>query len=84
VLQHIVAHADFRAGRLSTAFLERAMPAPDARDERQTPLAIIAAVLAAHEAQRPPLLGSAGPSDAGPGLDGWRLGARRGWSGVHS
>jgi acetyl-CoA carboxylase biotin carboxylase subunit len=81
VLQHLVAHADFRAGRLSTAFLERAMPAPDARDDGKVPVAVIAAVLAAHEAQQTALPGHASPGETQPGLDGWRRGVRRGWPG---
>jgi acetyl-CoA carboxylase, biotin carboxylase subunit len=83
VLQHIVAHADFRAGRLSTAFLERAMPTSEARDDGKVPVAVIAAVLAAHEAQQTALLAHASPADTQPGLDGWRLGVRRGWPGGH-
>jgi acetyl-CoA carboxylase biotin carboxylase subunit len=83
VLQHIVAHADFRAGRLSTAFLERVLPAPESRGDGKVAVAVIAAVLAAHEAQPTALLADASRADAQSGLDGWRLGVRRGWAGGH-
>ena len=50
VLQHIMAHADFQAGRLSTAFIDRLMLAdrPEAGGRRRT-VALIAAALAAYE-----------------------------------
>jgi len=48
-LARIVAHPDFRAGRLSTAFLERVLPELRANDGRHAAIALIAAALAAHE-----------------------------------
>ena len=49
VLAEIVAHPDFRAGRLSTGFLERMRPGAAGGDGRLRSVAIIAAVLAEHE-----------------------------------
>src|SRR5947207_11838097 len=46
VLARIVAHADFRAGRLSTRLLERIMPTIPANESRFATVAVIAAVLA--------------------------------------
>src|SRR5512132_527964 len=43
ILQRIVAHPDFRAGRLSTAFLERVLPQIHANDARLSKVALIAA-----------------------------------------
>ena len=51
-LQRIVAHPDFRAGRLSTAFLERVLPDLRPHDNRLATIATIAAVLAEHERNR--------------------------------
>ena len=53
-LQRIVAHPDFRAGRLSTAFLERVLPDLRPHDTRLATIATIAAVLAEHERNRQP------------------------------
>ena len=76
-LARIVAHPDFRAGRLSTAFLERVLPDLRAHDSRFATIATIAAVLAEHERARRtdvvPAVDDAGPSR-------WRLAARPGWS----
>src|SRR5437667_10044923 len=75
-LTRIVAHPDFRAGRLSTAFLERVLPALRANVSRVLPIALIAAVLAEvargrHEAAAP-------PADTAPSA--WRAAGIRGWS----
>jgi acetyl-CoA carboxylase biotin carboxylase subunit len=52
VLERIVAHPDFRAGRLSTAFLDRVLPGLAPNDGRHQKAAIIAAVLAEYERGR--------------------------------
>jgi len=52
VLERVVAHPDFRAGRLSTAFLERLLPGVHANAGRHRDVAIIAAVLAEYERGR--------------------------------
>src|SRR5262247_1847519 len=49
VLAHIVAHEDFRAGKLSTGFLDRVLPTLTANRDRARSIAIIAAVLAEYE-----------------------------------
>ena len=49
LLRRLVAHDDFKAGRLSTALLERLMPELTAAECSHERLAIVAAVLAAHE-----------------------------------
>jgi acetyl-CoA carboxylase biotin carboxylase subunit len=76
-LTRIVAHPDFRAGRLSTAFLERVLPDLRANDGRFASVAVIAAVLAEYERARhaspPPA-----PSDTTPSA--WRAAGTRGWT----
>jgi acetyl-CoA carboxylase, biotin carboxylase subunit len=75
VLQRVIASADFRAGRLSTAFLDGIMPSLRAEEGRYRTAAQIAAVLTAYErAGRP-----AAAAPAAPGV--WRLGVRSGWPG---
>ena len=65
VLQHIMRHPDFLAGRLSTAFMERLMSAdrPEAAGRRRT-VALVAAALTAYEqaGKRAPLPPTAGLS----------------------
>jgi acetyl-CoA carboxylase biotin carboxylase subunit len=75
-LVRIVAHPDFRAGRLSTAFLERVLPELRPHDSRFATLAIIAAVVAEHERTRGP--DSTAPED-GTSPSRWRAAARPGW-----
>jgi acetyl-CoA carboxylase biotin carboxylase subunit len=76
VLERIVAHPDFRAGRLSTAFLERALPDLRPHDSRLATIATIAAVLAEHErARRAP----AAPAADGGEPSAWRR-AGSSWS----
>jgi acetyl/propionyl-CoA carboxylase alpha subunit len=77
VLERIVAHPDFRAGRLSTAFLERMLPELHANDARLQSVAIIAAVLAEYERGRRAALPA--PASNGGG-DAWRRGATTGWA----
>jgi acetyl/propionyl-CoA carboxylase alpha subunit len=48
-LAHIVAHEDFRAGKLSTGFLDRILPELTATRDRARSIAVIAAVLAEYE-----------------------------------
>jgi acetyl-CoA carboxylase biotin carboxylase subunit len=52
VLQRIVAHPDFRAGRLSTAFLDRVLGSVQPNESRHRDVAVIAAVLAEYERGR--------------------------------
>jgi acetyl/propionyl-CoA carboxylase alpha subunit len=73
VLQHIMGHPDFLAGRLSTQFMERLMHAdrPEAAGRHRT-VAIIAAALAAYDraGRQAPI-----PSS---GLSAWRRALRPG------
>jgi acetyl-CoA carboxylase, biotin carboxylase subunit len=80
VLKHIVAHDDFRAGRLSTAFLERVLPTLKMAEGRYRSVAIIAAVLSEYERLGRATLPSAATEDGT--ASAWRLGARPGWRGV--
>jgi acetyl-CoA carboxylase biotin carboxylase subunit len=52
VLERIIAHPDFRAGRLSTVFLDRLLPRVQSNEDRHREVAIIAAVLAEYERGR--------------------------------
>jgi acetyl-CoA carboxylase biotin carboxylase subunit len=74
LLQHVVRDADFRAGRLSTHFLDRLLGAdrPEAAGTRRT-VALIAAALAAYDraGRQAPLPPSA------PGR--WRQALAPGW-----
>jgi len=75
ILEGIVSHPDFRAGRLSTGFLDRVMPELLPSGGRLTSIAVIAAVLARYEGLgRGVLL----PSPPSP----WRWG-RPGWTAEH-
>ena len=73
LLRRLVAHAEFTAGRLSTALLERILPELTARDTSGETLAIVAAVLAERD----------GRADIvpAPATDAWRLAARQRRSG---
>ncbi len=74
VLQHIMGHPEFVAGRLSTQFMERLMHGdrPEAAGRHRT-VALIAAALAAYDrAGRQAPIGS-------PALSAWRRGLRPGW-----
>jgi acetyl-CoA carboxylase biotin carboxylase subunit len=79
VLEQIVAHEDFRAGRLSTAFLDGVMGQFRASAGRYEAVAIIAAVLAQAERLR---RATPAASANGPGPSIWRLGAVPGWRGA--
>jgi acetyl-CoA carboxylase biotin carboxylase subunit len=76
VLARIVAHEDFRAGRLSTGFIDRILPQLQS-DGRLAPIAIIAAAVAEYErlGRRP------APESEPSTLHAWRLGNRTGWRG---
>ena len=76
-LARIVAHPDFRAGRLSTAFLEHVLPDLRPHDSRFATIATIAAVLAEHE-RAGQTQGAPAADDARPSR--WRLAARPGWT----
>jgi acetyl-CoA carboxylase biotin carboxylase subunit len=82
ILQRIIAHADFVAGRLSTGFMDRLLAAdrPEAAGRHRT-IALIAAALTAYErAGRPaPAGGSPGAPATTPGA--WRQALRPGWRG---
>jgi acetyl-CoA carboxylase, biotin carboxylase subunit len=74
VLAHIVAHEDFRAGKLSTGFLDRLLPTLTANRDRSRAIAVIAAVLAEYER-----LGHRTVVEPPPASDNWRTGGRPGW-----
>ncbi len=76
VLARIIAHDDFRAGRLSTNFMERLMPELSSSSGRHASIAMIAAVLAEYERLGHATLPAA---PAGGGLGAWRRGGRGGW-----
>jgi acetyl-CoA carboxylase, biotin carboxylase subunit len=75
VLAQIVAHEDFRAGRLSTAFLDRVLPTFAAEHDRARSVAVIAAVLAEYERLGRRTIVEAPP----PSADDWRTGRHPGW-----
>jgi acetyl-CoA carboxylase biotin carboxylase subunit len=77
VLERIIAHDDFRAGRISTAFLERVLPSLHAEEGRYRSVAIMAAVLSEYERLGRAALPPASTSDGATAL--WRLGVRPGW-----
>jgi 3-methylcrotonyl-CoA carboxylase alpha subunit len=86
VLERIVAHPDFRAGRLSTAFLERMLPSVHGNDGRHRDVAILAAVIAEYERGRRAAL-SAPAADGQPASShdaravAWRLSGAGTWTG---
>jgi len=75
-LARIIAHPDFRAGRLSTAFLERVLPDLRPNDGQLASVAVIAAVLAEHERARP---APTTPEEATT-ISAWRAAGLRGWT----
>jgi acetyl-CoA carboxylase biotin carboxylase subunit len=87
VLERIVAHPDFRAGRLSTAFLDRVLPRVHANDGRYRDVAVLAAVLAEYERGRRATAATAHGEDghhAGRGdwaATAWRHTGARTWTG---
>jgi acetyl-CoA carboxylase biotin carboxylase subunit len=78
LLEQIIAHGDFRAGRLSTGFLERVLPGLHPAEGRYRSVAIMAAVLAEYER-----LGRAAlPAASDGALSPWALSARPGRRGA--
>ena len=75
MLAQIIAHDDFRAGRLSTAFLDRVLPTFAAERDRARSVAIIAAVLAEYERLGRRTIVEAPP----PSPDDGRTGRHPGW-----
>ncbi len=77
ILQHIMRHEDFVAGRLSTHFLERMMGVdrPEAAGRRRT-IALIAAALAAYDRA-----GKQAPAPMPAGSSAWRRAIGPGWRG---
>jgi acetyl-CoA carboxylase biotin carboxylase subunit len=77
ILQRIIAHPDFAAGRLSTGFMERLLAADRAEaGGRQRRIALIAAALTAYErAGRP----GPAPAAPAPSSSAWRQALRPGW-----
>jgi len=75
VLAHIVAHEDFRAGRFSTQFLDRVLPALTTQRGRLRSIAVIAAVLAEYERLGHRTLPEPPPATQ----DVWRWSHPRGW-----
>jgi acetyl-CoA carboxylase biotin carboxylase subunit len=71
-LERIVAHPDFRAGNLSTGFIERVLPTLAPNAGRFEAVAVIAAVLAEHQRGRR-AVPVATPEPPSP----WRWGTRR-------
>ena len=77
VLARIIAHPDFRAGRLSTQLLERILPQLTPSAGRYEAIAIIAAVLAEHERLRGAGTRARDTPAAAPSA--WRMGMWPGW-----
>ena len=75
VLAHVMAHEDFRAGRLSTQLLERILPELTTEHGRLRSLAVIAAVLAEYERLGRHTL----PEPTAATQDAWRSKSRQGW-----
>ncbi|MGH7313629.1 MAG: 3-methylcrotonyl-CoA carboxylase, partial [Candidatus Rokuibacteriota bacterium] len=71
ILERIVSHPDFRAGRLSTGFLDRVMPDLIPSEGRFTSIAVIAAVLARYEGRGRGVLAPSPPSPWRRGASGW-------------
>jgi acetyl-CoA carboxylase biotin carboxylase subunit len=80
VLARIIAHDDFRAGRLSTQLLERILPELTPSTGRYESIAIIAAVLAEYERLHRPTTSTVDHGAAAASApSAWRLGLRPGW-----
>jgi acetyl-CoA carboxylase, biotin carboxylase subunit len=80
ILQRIVAHPDFVAGRLSTGFMERLLAAdkPEAAGRHRT-IALIAAALTAYERAGRPAAAGASPAAPAATPGAWRQALRPGW-----
>jgi acetyl-CoA carboxylase biotin carboxylase subunit len=81
VLERILCHEDFRAGRLSTHFLDRVLPGLHAEEGRHRAIAIIAAVLAEYERLGHATLPAVTANGGAGAASLWRLGVRPGWRG---
>jgi acetyl-CoA carboxylase biotin carboxylase subunit len=68
VLAQIIAHEDFRAGRLSTDFVDRILPGLRASAGRHRSIAVIAAVLAEYERLGHKTIAEPAPAET----DAWR------------
>jgi acetyl-CoA carboxylase biotin carboxylase subunit len=79
VLERIVAHPDFRAGRLSTGWLDRVLPGLSASQARVATVAVIAAVLAEYERGRRAV--AAAPASDGAIATAWRRAIQGSWTG---
>ena len=77
-LLRIVGHPDFRAGRLSTAFLERVLPDLRPHEGRHASIATIAAAVAEYERGR--RAAATTPIADGTAESRWRLTTRPGWT----
>jgi len=77
ILQRIVAHPDFAAGRLSTGFMERLLASdrPEGAGHHRK-VALIAAALTAYDRA-----GRQAPIATPPTSSGWRQALRPGWGG---
>ena len=80
ILQRIIAHPDFVAGRLSTGFMERLLAAdkPEAAGRHRT-IALIAAALTAYERAGRPAAAGASPAAPAATPGAWRQALRPGW-----
>jgi acetyl-CoA carboxylase biotin carboxylase subunit len=79
VLARILAHGDFRAGRLSTQLLERMLPGLTPSEGRYESIAVIAAALAEFARLHQPAGPAAARSGPATAPSAWRLGVRPGW-----
>jgi acetyl-CoA carboxylase biotin carboxylase subunit len=77
ILRRILAHEDFRAGRISIHWLERVLAELTASDARRRAIVLLAAALAEYESMKSP-----GPAASPTGATAaplWRLGLRPAW-----
>jgi acetyl-CoA carboxylase biotin carboxylase subunit len=80
ILERIIRHPDFAAGRLSTGFMERLLAAdkPEAAG-RHRKIALIAAALTAYERAGRPAPAVVSSSGSATTLSAWRQALRPGW-----
>jgi acetyl-CoA carboxylase biotin carboxylase subunit len=80
ILQRIIAHPDFAAGRLSTGFMDRLLAAdrPEAAG-RYRKIALIAAALTAYERAGRPAPAGGSPTAPASTPGAWRQALRPGW-----
>jgi acetyl-CoA carboxylase biotin carboxylase subunit len=82
VLQRIIAHPDFRAGRLSTVFLDRVLGSVQPNEALYRDIAIIAAVLAEYERGRSATRADTAETNTREaGSTAWRRPSTGTWSG---